>query len=284
MESASQEFEQIRILVLGHSGLIGSHLVELCPTAVKMPAGWRISDQKTLISVLEEAKPSVIVNAVGVFRGSDAEIQAINGDLSLLTWMNAAEICPNAKKFWLGSAAEYGQVQFSPVTEDHPCEPFSAYGQAKWMVSSAILEAEDPNTTIVRPSNVVGPGMSSDLLIGGLVDSIRSGNSAVTIRNPHAKRDYVDAQDVARAILELAKIPAPGIVNVCTQTEVSNLEVVDILREVTQIPFEVEIEQSEPGRVEVSSFVASCDKLAGLTGFRPSISLRESIQRIWSGG
>jgi len=279
-----QEISNLRILILGHSGLIGSHLLDLVPSAIQMPSGWRISDQNGLVKVLKDAIPDIIVNAVGLFRGTDAEIQSINGDLSLLAWMKVAEILPDSKKIWLGTAAEYGKVRYLPVDEAHPCEPFSVYGQAKWMASSAILEVEDPYTTIVRPSNVVGPGMSRDLLIGGLIDSVRSGTSQLTIRNPQAKRDYVDARDVARAIFELAKVPAPGIVNVCTQTEVSNLQVVEILRDVTQIPFDLEIAPSDANRAEVDTYVASCDKLVGLTGFRPSIDLRESIQRIWSGG
>ena len=117
----------------------------------------------------------------------------------------------------LGSAAEYGPGEpGTAVAESAPPRPASAYGATK-LAGTRLVElgrAAGLDAVVLRVFNPVGPGAPDGILPGRLVSEFRralADGSEVQLGPLDAVRDFVDARDVADAVIAAALAGrAPG--------------------------------------------------------------------------
>jgi GDP-4-dehydro-6-deoxy-D-mannose reductase len=111
----------------------------------------------------------------------------------------------------VGSAAELGPIEREdlPVGEDFPCRPASGYGLSKWLATLAGLAARPPLEVVVaRVFNPIGPGLPVSQAFGRFAAELAAAGPEplrLTVGDLDARRDFVDARDVARALLVLAE-------------------------------------------------------------------------------
>lgn len=181
------------------------------------------NDDKWLRSMFRDVGPDVVINAVGATQGSLDELRKLNVDLvhRLLAAISAS--APRAHFIQLGSAAEYGlSSMHRPVRENDETRPVSEYGRTKLAATRLILEAIDRGAsgTVLRVFNPIGAGAPSHSLIGTAArrirDAIDSGSANIRLGPLDSWRDFIDATDVARAIIQTALMssPRPPIINV----------------------------------------------------------------------
>ncbi|MBL8059143.1 MAG: NAD-dependent epimerase/dehydratase family protein [Chthonomonas sp.] len=259
----------MRTLVVGADGFIGRHLMPLLDEPCAFDGD--IRDPHAVQLAVEQFQPDTIINLAGVFRGSLADMSDVHLD-GAANLRDAAGTC---RILSAGSAAEYGIVPPRPVKEDFPCAPVSGYGMTKFLATQALGE----DATVFRPSNVIGPGMSPDLLLGNVIRQLKKGEATIEVSALHTIRDYVDVNDVASAIVALVQLP-PGIYNVSSGVGTSTDALLATLRQVSERDFAVTTGPVPTQSSELDVFIADSSKLQSL-GWRPLVSLEQSVRATW---
>jgi nucleoside-diphosphate-sugar epimerase len=299
----------MRLLLLGASGFLGSHVVraaELLPDVdliehtrrgdtgrgVGLDLASSGSDQ--LRELLERGQPDVVVNAVGA-TGSDPEMLAVLnvGVVELLLAALQAAL-PSARLVTFGSAAEYGPTPAGePIDETHPAQPVSAYGRTKLAGTRLVVQACDDGRVdgvVLRVFNPLGAGMPASTLAGSAVRQLRSamaaGEAAIQLGPLGDYRDYVDARDVADAVLAVAQTGHLGdpIMNVGSGVAVRNRDLVEQLADLAGFRGTVHEEEPIPERSGAVHWQQAATGRLRRIGWEPRRTLRDSLKSVWQGG
>jgi len=157
-----------KILVTGHRGLVGRHLVTHLEQSGYFVKGIDIADQSGDITHPETLSRAIdgadgIVHLAAISRVALAEN---NPELCWLTnaetssaLLDLAAASPNNPWVLLASSREvYGEPEVLPVSENIQLRPVNIYGRAKHHMEKVAIEIRKAglNTAIVRLANVYG--------------------------------------------------------------------------------------------------------------------------------
>jgi nucleoside-diphosphate-sugar epimerase len=138
-----------------------------------------------------------------------------------------AETSPGCRAIFASSAFVYAPsaaplTEASPLGSDHPYALSKRLGEV-W----ALSRAGSLRVAIVRPFNLLGPGMAPGLLVPDLLERIRHGESPIQMRGRNDLRDFLDWRDAVAAYAHLLETDAPSgsLWNLCSgrPTRVSDL-------------------------------------------------------------
>jgi UDP-glucose 4-epimerase len=219
----------------------------------------------------------------------DLDVNA-RGTLQLL------ELCHqnnrDARVVFASSRLVLGKIVEQPVREDHPTEPLSLYGVHKlaaekyhrlyaslYGMKTAVLRITNPygERQQLKHSKYSMPGWFMRLAVEGIPIKIFGDGNQL--------RDYIYATDIAEAFLSVGLAPlAGGEIFNCgfgqsvpfrTMAET----VVRVLKKgsIEYVPWPENYEQVETGDVHFDT-----GKLNGATGWRPSVSLEQGIERMYA--
>jgi NDP-hexose 4-ketoreductase len=220
----------MRLLILGASGFLGGHVWRQATVAGAevvtagraglpgSPAHQRLDlaggDPARIAEIIASVAPDAIANCAGLTVGGPDVLAAANitGTYTLVRAMLLAET--PARLVHLGSAAEYGGAEPGvPLTESAPPRPGAPYGATK-LAGTRLVElgrAAGLDAVVLRVFNPVGAGAPETGLPGRVAAQLRqalAGGSEVRLGPLDAVRDFVDARDVAAAVLAAAAAPA----------------------------------------------------------------------------
>lgn len=297
------------VLVTGISGFIGSRLAVLLGetfpgvrirgtsrTGTRGDSRVRVVDlleRDEIVALIEELRPDYIFHLAGVTHTQDiAELYRgnVRTTVNLLEAIRAFN--HPCRVIVPGSAAEYGQVRLDdlPIREDKAPKPISAYGLAKvWQTTAAAFYAsQGADIVIGRLFNIIGKGMSENFSVGAFAAQLktiqrREAKSQIKVGNLAPKRDFLDIDDVSRALIALAEKGKPGeIYNVCSGVSISMAEVLKKLIDQIKVEVEVVVDPGKVRTVEIENSYGSHDKIKIATGWRPAISLDVSVANCMS--
>jgi nucleoside-diphosphate-sugar epimerase len=128
---------------------------------------------------------------------------------------------------------------------------------------------------ILRYHNIYGPRMGDKHVIPDFIERMRQGELVLYGYNNTRTFMYID--DAVEATILLAKTPAAEneIVNVGGSTEVTMLELAQILMRLANVQGEIKLRPAPPG--SVLRRVPNTEKLRRLTGFEEKWSLEEGL-------
>jgi len=195
-------------------------------------------------------------------------------------------------RFVYASSAEvYGTHLNSdfPLSENATLCPANPYAASKAAAEAIVLgEARSFGNfaLITRAFNHIGPGQNDRFAVPSfarqLADVAARRVPFLSVGNLEAQRDFLDVRDVVRAYIALAQGGVSGeIYNVCRGIPVAISEVLRRLIGVARVPVEV---RQDPARMRPSDVPLSYGdnrKLRDQTGWRPQISLDDSLRAIW---
>lgn len=182
----------------------------------------------------------------------------------------------------ISTSEVYGTAEYEPMDEFHPLNPTSPYAAAKAgadrLVYSYVLTHDIPGV-IIRPFNNFGPRQHLEKVVPRFITSCILGEPLTIHGDGSASRDWVYAEDTARAI-DLA-IHAPlekvkgEVFNVGTGRDTSVLEIARIISAEFGSRESLDFILERYGQVQ--KHISSTAKAENVLGFRTSIIFEEGL-------
>ncbi|MGB3680987.1 MAG: NAD-dependent epimerase/dehydratase family protein [Rubrobacteraceae bacterium] len=185
------------------------------------------------------------------------------------------------------SAGIFGEPQYQPVDEAHPCEPDSPYGATKLCgekLALSYMKLHGIRAVCLRYFNVYGENQRFDAygnVIPIFASRIARGEPLTVFGDGEQTRDFVDVKDVAAANVAAAENPeAHGTFNVGTGTEISINRLVELLRGVTERDFKVSYGPPRPG--DVRRCTADISRLRDVLGVSPGTNVANKLEKYYT--
>jgi UDP-glucose 4-epimerase len=173
---------------------------------------------------------------------------------------------------YASSAVLYGEASSTPHMPDDAVYVTDEYTRLKRTAELAVLES--PRGSVVRLSNVYGPGMSPRNVISTILGQI-PGSGPIVVMDTTPVRDFLWVDDAAEAFAELATAStAQGIFNVATGVGTSIGDVAALALEIAGEAGR-EVVAATTGRM--SAIVADRERMAREYRWQPQVGLRDGL-------
>lgn len=298
----------MNVLVTGAGGFCGKHLIAYLEdqrvvvhrlTRGDDGEGCRhkvgdITNIRELIAILETVRPDYVFHLAGVLNDPNPVLfYRVNTQFAVALLQALRETglvtCP---VLLAGTAAEYGMIlpQDLPVREDLSPHPYNHYGISKLAQSLVGLSAsrEGLPIVIVRPFNIIGPGMPEHISIGSFARQVAhilesKLPPALEVGNLSSVRDFVDVRDLVRLYWDLIRTPSAygQIFNICSGRGTTISEIVSRLITFSGLNIEVKVDKARFKAIDVPVHYGSTDKLERLLGRIPRTDLDSTLRSIF---
>jgi len=293
------------VVVTGGAGFIGSHLTEaLCReyevVIIDDLSSGNVENLRSIKSKIRFYRKNILGKDIKKIL-KDAEIifhfaAQINVrksvedpkydlDVNAGGIINLVESSPNLERFIFASSggAVYGEPNYLPVDEAHETNPISPYGVSKLTGEKYLNYYRISNglkVACLRYANVYGERQDprgEAGVISIFLDCLKKGRAPVIFGDGRQTRDYVYVSDAVSAAL--SAMNKEGIYNIGTGIETSVNELVDIISKVTGRKIKPVYAEERKG--EVRRICLDIKKAGKELGWKPVVSLREGISRVW---
>jgi NAD dependent epimerase/dehydratase len=307
-----------KMLVTGAGGFIGSHLVEaLVERGCRVRAlvhynslgGWGHLDGLTA-SVRDQ-----IEVVAGDVRDAYATASAVAGcdvvfhlaaliaipysyrapqsyvDTNISGTLNVLEACRThgvARLVHTSTSETYGTAQYTPIDERHPLQGQSPYSASK-IGADKLAESYHRSfglpVATIRPFNTFGPRQSARAIIPTVVSQALTGRQ-IRLGSLDPVRDLTFVTDTAAGFIAVASCDdAVGRVVNCGNGK--GLTIGDLVNRILDLMgmrdthrVVSEAERVRPAGSEVFRLICDNSLLGELTGWKPSVSLDDGLQRV----
>jgi NAD dependent epimerase/dehydratase len=306
--------KQIKVLITGADGFIGSHLTEaLINYGYDVRAfvyynsfnshGWLDSISAETKSKIEffagdirdpngvrEAMKGVdivfhlaaLIAIPFSYHSPDSYIDTnVKGTLNII---QAARDNQVSRVLVTSTSEVYGTAQFVPITELHPKQSQSPYSASKIgadAIADSFYRSFDLPLTIVRPFNTFGPRQSARAVIPTIISQLLNGAEEIKLGDITPTRDLLFVKDTVNAFLKIAECDKliGHEVNIASQSEIS---VGDLANElISQINPKARIISDEqrfrPQNSEVFRLYGSNEKIMQHTNWKPEFTFSEGL-------
>lgn len=297
-----------RVVVLGAGGFVGQHLVSQL-----------LADGKQVVALVRQNTsnfPPEVQVLTGDFQHPDSFADSLNNasaivhaasystplktagrpadELNLnlrpsLAMLETLQRFPSCRLIYLSSGGTlYGETTDEPAREESPLRPHSYYGAGKAAVEQFIHAASkqfDLDATILRPSNLYGPGQrpregfgiiptAFDHIDRNIQLPLRGGGKAI--------RDYLFIDDfirLIRSILATPSSPGASTFNAASGQGVSLSDLLNTIRHVTGAPLPVRTDSSKS--IDVSRVELDPSRAEQCLGWRARKNLKDGLTETW---
>ena len=298
----------LKILVTGGAGFVGSHLVErlvedghtivildhFSKTAVyerylktyrkphEVVRGDLIGDFDSLVKYFKNI--DVVFHLAGRNKNSQTDKHpALYHDANVTATMYTLEASRRggAKRFvYMASTTCYGPNAPLPTRETAPVDPRTPYALTKYLGEAYAFHWEKVYKLPVvslRVFSIYGPRKNSTIFGGfflsKFIDQMKAGKPITIEGDGSQSRDLIYISDVINALIMASQSTMTGeVFNVGTGVSTSMNEIIKILGTPRTL-YNAEIDDAP------HSTQADITKITTILGWKPSISIREGIQR-----
>jgi len=237
-----------KITILGSGGFIGSHLVEYFnKTGVEYYA------PKLLNEKFFEESLGHVIYAIGVTDFNQRPYDAVEAHVCLLKKIL------EKKRFdsflYLSSARIYRGL--SSTLEDEPIivQPTNKdnlYNISKLMGESLCFSTNNENVRVVRPSNIVGVNLNSNLFLPSIIrDAIK--NKKIKLNSTlNSERDYICIDDVVKILPRILLEGKYKLYNIAYGKNIKSEELINKLKKITNCDLELNLCTKEYSFPEIS--------------------------------
>lgn len=298
-------------LIIGAAGFVGSYLIkEMYANDMEIYAtklshekfenpnakiyDLDIMDKDAVTALLFEIRPDYIFHlaaqsSVGLAWKNPGLTVDVNIKGSINVMDSVRELFYKPRVLLIGSGEEYGHIRpgETPISEENALRPGNIYAATKVcqnMIANIYAKAYDLNLMLVRAFNHIGPGQAPMFVVSDFckqVAEIEKGlrEPVMLVGNLAARRDFTDVRDVVRAYVSLIQQGIPGeTYNVGSGQAREIREILNLIVSMSDAEITVEIDPNKIRPVDVPVIEADITKLNQLTGWRPQISIEQTIQ------
>lgn len=307
------------VLVTGCNSTLGYHLISLLPhegggiialVSEPVPDHLRLShvtyvtadltDYKQMLSLLNTWKPTEVYHLVsqefslgmpGMKPSALLQFFA-TGAYNLFETLRHAS--PRARVILASSAEIYGgskgtmDILHRETGSFRPLTPYATAQASCELLARQFVLAHGMDILIARPFGVTGPHQPEKFVLASSASQIASielndGETAIYTGNLDVSRDYLDVRDMARATALLMKRGETGeTYNICSGIVRTIRDLVQFLIQISGCPIEIRIDPALERAVDIPLLAGSPEKLMTLTGWKPMISLEDSLRDLYS--
>lgn len=306
----------MKVLIIGAAGFVGSYLIHHLKddlqwevTATKMPQeeihipgieilNLNILEHNTILPLLQTVHPDAIIHlaaqsSVGVSWKNPALTIDVNIKGSIYV-LDAVRMLPYTPRILLiGSGEEYGHIrpEETPIQEETILRPGNIYAATKAcqnMLGKIYSDAYNMDILSVRAFNHIGPNQAPLFVVSDFckqVAAIEAGlaEPIIHVGNLSAARDFTDVRDVVRAYALLLQKGVSGeTYNVGSGHAITIDSILEKILAHAKVPIHVQVEADKLRPVDVPCIEADTSKLYACTGWKPEISLEQTIEEVLS--
>lgn len=283
----------MRGIVTGGAGFLGSHVADVLAehghdiTVVDIRPSNR---HRTERADLEDATA-----LVGAFKGAEfvchlaavgdvylaAEQPALAARLNVTGTANVADACLAAgvaRLVYASTWEVYGEAQYQPIDEAHPCAPDHPYnitklGGERLALSYARLR-KDLSVSALRLGTAFGTRMRLNSVFSIFINRALGGEPIVIQGSGHQGRQFTHARDIGAAFALAIESGGSGrVYNVVADELVTIRQLAEAVS--GAIPVEITTGPARPG--DVPSSRVSNARAASELGWHPQISLQDGL-------
>jgi len=300
-------YEDMRCLVTGGAGFIGSELVK------------QLVQNRAEVTVLDDFSSGLRENLRGLraivmygdIRDEDF-VRKVVRDQEVIFHLAARPFIPSCysrpKEFFeinavgtlnlllaardydpeifvnVSSSEVYGTAQYVPMDEKHPTFPHSTYAVSKLAADRlcyTIFKEQNLPIVIVRPFNTYGPKETHPYIVPTIISQFAKGNR-LKLGNLSTSRDLTFVSDTVNALLLAgkAKNAIGETINIGTEKDVSIKELLELIAKIMNIEeYEVELDPRKLRPHDVEKLVASNKKAKEILAWMPKTSLQEGLKK-----
>lgn len=294
----------MKILVLGGNGFIGSHVVDHLlaaghkvrvfdhvPERYREPlkqVEYRLGRFDDTFQVAEALQgvdavchliSTTVPGTSNLDPVADVESNLVN-TLHLLEQMREKGL---HRILYLSSGGTvYGNPESSPIKESHPLNPISSYGIVKVAIEKYLNmyhQIYDLQPIILRPSNPYGPRQGHtgvQGLIGTLLARMLAGEPLEIWGDGSIVRDYMHVNDLARLCVTALESDVCDVFNAGSGEGHSINQIVDLIRE--KVADDVHVNYCQGRAFDVQQVVLDIDRARAQFGWQPEITLGEGLE------
>jgi GDP-4-dehydro-6-deoxy-D-mannose reductase len=283
-------------LVTGGAGFAGRHLVEHLRSLGREPsapasAELDLTDAAAVQTAVSELQPGAVFHLAALASPArswktpaESVLRNVEMTVNLLEAMRRE--APEAPVLLASSGQVYGAPEQQPISEDAPLRPQSPYAVSKAacdLMGSQYADSHDLRVVRMRAFNHAGPGQSDEYVVSTLARQVAEaelegrGEALLRTGDVRPARDFTDVRDVVRAYALAIELP-PDPYNVCSGSAVSVAELIELLREPSQVEIRREIDEARLRPAEVMELRGSPERLRGATGWEPRIPLADTVR------
>lgn len=292
-----------KLLVTGLNGFVGRHLQALLEGA---PSSWQLLESPahdllepaTLDAWLQDDCPDAVIHLAGqtfvpeAFRDPAQTIKVnLLGSLNLLQALKRRGF--SGTFLYVSSGDVYGQVAEDelPIRECRLPQPRNPYAVSKVAAELLCLQwgyVEPWRIMVARPFNHIGTGQGEAFVIPSMARQlirVRRGLqlARLEVGDVDVTRDFLDVRDVLKAYLALLERGQNGeIYNVCSGLELRVRDMITRLAELARVDVELVQDEARMRRAEQRRVVGCADKIQQETGWKPGVSITETLQSVLS--
>ncbi|MEH2097779.1 NAD-dependent 4,6-dehydratase LegB [Nostoc sp.] len=309
------DLSNVKILVTGADGFIGSHLTEELVRKGYQVRAFVLYNSFNSWGWLDYS-PQDIKDSIEVFAGDIRDPHGVKKALEgcdivmhlaaliaipysyhspdtyidtnikgTLNVMQAAKELGLQKIIHTSTSEVYGTARFVPITEEHPLQGKSPYSASKIgadQIAMSFYYSFNTPVIIIRPFNTYGPRQSARAIIPTIISQIAGGQHKIKLGALHPTRDFNYVQDTIRGFIAAAQSDANGeVINIGSNYEISIQETVNLIAEVMNADINIEIEQQRlrPEKSEVDRLWADNTKAKQLLGWKPLYHGKEGFKQ-----
>ena len=293
-----------QLLVTGLSGFVGRQLE--CLLSERSNPVWQLITERahdlmvpeTLDALLLGECPDAVIHLAGqtfvpeAFRDPAQTIKVnLLGTLNLLQALKRRGF--TGTFLYVSSGDVYGQVAEDelPIREGRLPQPRNPYAVSKVAAELLCLQwsyVESWRIMVARPFNHIGTGQGEAFVIPSMARQlmrVRQGLQLprLEVGDVDVTRDFLDVRDVLQAYLALLERGRNGeIYNVCSGIELRVRDMIMQLAELAEVDVELVQDAARMRRAEQRRVVGCADKLQQETGWKPGVSITETLQSVLS--
>ena len=212
---------------------------------------------------------------------SPALVYRTNVDMTAALMERAREV--GAQNFLFASTnAVVGDIGGETIKPDLPLRPLTPYGATKAaaeMLLSAYSASYGMKTSVLRLTNVYGPGMArKDSIVPRLMRAALSGETVQIYGDGNQVRDYVHVADVVQGFLKAGEAGLVGPAILGSGRSVSVNDIFEAARTVTGAELPADYVPAKAG--EMPAVVVDISGSEEF-GYKPTLSLEQGLATAW---